>query len=380
MKAILRQTELLACLAALVHLAGTSRADDYQAHCLYLGEDPSGETNWSDAVRGIAHDDANWYIAEDEELWRVPVGLDLDSFGANTPGVLHRTPFPELFLGPATDWYFSDPSVFRFGGVDYLIVLYHVYNGSNVAGMAVLDADSLTGIDQAGWSYQGTNCGIDPLGDIYSNDTSGTAVLAKWTIDWPVLQQTGNLAVTFAGHVELYDENGVELAFLPGGMHGVEFTPDGRYLYIVADDIHIFDTQTWRRVHKSTNGPGFFPFQWDMGCLPPCEFPLGLTIWDLEGTPSPHIGQLHVVVRDRDQFDADDVFLKHYTCRIRVQPGAPPPWTGTPSDPFATVTAAVDAAWLGSEIRMDAATYDEAVTISKRVRLTSIGGTAQIGG
>src|SRR5262245_2661971 len=98
-------------------VADIARADDYQSHCLYLGNDPSAlESEWSAWPLGLAHDDSNWYIATLFDLWRVPVGINLNSFNRNTPGVLRRAAdsYPELVaegygLG-------GDPCVYRFNG------------------------------------------------------------------------------------------------------------------------------------------------------------------------------------------------------------------------------------------------------------------------
>lgn len=373
MNAIRRQIAAGACLA-LLPFAGTARAaDDYQAHCLYLGEAPSGETNWSPGVKGLAHDDANWYITQWETLWRVPVGLDLDSISAGSPGVLRRTTFPE-----DDEWYFGDPCVYRYNGADYLIVGYEGRSfGEQYFLVAVFNAGTLTAIDRVNVpTHIAHEIGVDELGNLYLSQISGAGFVGRWTVDWAELQPTGNLTVRLAEAVTLHDEFGGELSYLPGGVSGLELTADGRYLYVGADDIHIFDMQSHRRIHRSTNSTsGYFPFNWDTAE----EFPLGLTLWDLEGTGSPHLGQLHVIVRDPDLIGDDDVFLKHYTARIRVQAGAPAPWSGTPWDPFPTVAAAASAAWLGSEIRIDAGVYNETITIDQRVRLKSVGGTTRIG-
>lgn len=364
-------------LAALFSLAPAAGADDYQAHCLNLGEDPTGQTSWSDGVNGITHDDANWYISQQEALWRVPVGLDLGSVNSGTLGVLHRDLFPELGLDSDDTWIFSSPRVFRFGGTDYLFV--KLEQGLQES-LVVFDADSLLALDTSTMLEHPEAFGIDPSGTLYMQHYSPVpiyphAVLDKWTVNWQELQQLGVLSFNWAGSQILYDDNGIPEIGLPHIL-SIDFTPDGRYCYIMASGIHIFDAQTGVRIHQSTNGAGFFPLQWVIAG----ESPASLAIWNLEGSPSPHDGQLHVVVRDNDHPDPDDVRLVHYTDVIRVHANASPPWYGTPLDPFATVSDAVNIAWHGAEILIDPGTYDEALAIGQMVRLRSSGGTARIGG
>lgn len=374
-------------VVTLLCACGSVSADDYQAHCLYLGEAPSGQTNWSDAVRGLAHDESNWYITQGqlghgEALWRIPVGYDLNTVSSGSPGVLRRTTFPELLLDEDVDWVFGDPCVYRFNGVDYLIVPYLVDSvGDQYYLLAVFDAQTLQAIDRVNLpDPSNISCTVDQQGVLYLSRSTGIGFVQKWTIDWPALAQTGELVLQFAEHVALADEGGNTILNL--AVKGIELTPDDRYLFVVANDIHMFDLQTGRRIHKSTNAPNvFFPFYWDDSLvLPPEESPEGLTIWNLEGTGSPHFGQLHVLVRDWDILGDDDVFLKHYTAEIRVHLNAPAPGTGTPWDPFPTVTAAADSAWEGAEIRIDAGTYGETLLIDKRVRLRTSGGATRIGG
>jgi subtilisin family serine protease len=52
---------------------------------------------------------------------------------------------------------------------------------------------------------------------------------------------------------------------------------------------------------------------------------------------------------------------------------------GTPHEPFKTVNAANTAAWDGAWIKIDAHSYNEAVTFLKRLTIVSNGGTVTIG-
>ncbi|MFN0135469.1 MAG: hypothetical protein ACKVS9_05040 [Phycisphaerae bacterium] len=377
---------LIATCAASMSPVGVSTvtADDFQAHCQYLGEAPSGETTWSNTVAGIANDSTHWYLAQHRNLWRVPAHINLGSVSASTPGVTMRTTFPELSMGASDTWTFGDPCVYRHNGIDYLVVRVNVFDSSPFDTIAVFDAQSLFGISRRLIADRvGSAVGVDPMGFIYLNRVDSVGNLDKWQVDWDALQQTGTLQFTFVQNVTLREANDAPIPSLPGGIRALEFTPDGRYLYVLADDIHVFDGDTLRRRFQSNNATtGFFPFNWDTTpSVPPEETPAGLCIWNLNGTGSPHNGQLHVAVRDWDGIaDSDDVFLKHYTYQINVNASAAPGGNGSIATPYRTITQAAAAAWYGAELRIRANLYDEAVRIDRHVRLTTFAGVTRIGG
>lgn len=378
---------IAACLASMSPVAvPTVWADAFQAHCQYLGDAPSGETAWSENVTGIAHDDTHWYLAQRQALWRVPAHVNLGSVGASTPGVTMRSVFPEIELDSSYTWEFGDPCVYRYNGIDYLLVRVIVSSpGSWWDTLAIFDAHSLFGISRH-WlpNYSGDGAvGIDPAGYIYVNQPSSDGNLDKWQIDWQRFQERGIMDMSFVEHVILREPNDAAIPYLPGGISALEFTPDGRYLYVLADDIHVFDGQTLRRRFQSSNATsGFFPFHWVIGDPgEPEETPQGLCIWNLNGSASPHDGQLHVVVRDWDgPLNDDDVFVKHYSFQINVDASAASGGNGSIATPYRTITQAAAAAWYGSELRIHANIYDEAVRIDRHVRLATFGGVTRIGG
>lgn len=359
----LRAITLLLCVNVVV----TASADECPIHGLFLGDAPAGETNWSRRASGIAHDDAHWYITqtggdvgEHAYIWRIPLTANLDQVDANSPGVLRIT----LTGGPGYEDPIGDPCVYRFGGVDYLLVPVN-YHFNTV--LRVFDAATLTLIDgqhiDADWPAH--SCAVDPSGSMLTASwfwSIGGAIV-RYTIDWPLLQQTGVLEVTRVGLQDLYAEDGVSDPNT-GSAKGLEFTPDGRFLHLCAPgSIQAFDTATWARALRlSVTGSGD---------------PEGLTVWDVETMPSWARGQLHVIA---GSLDDDEVYFKHYTRSIRVRAGAEPPGDGRPGSEFASVTAAAHAAWPGSEIRIFHGNFDEALAIDKRVRLKSVGGTTRIGG
>ncbi|SIN96128.1 PLAT/LH2 domain-containing protein [Fibrobacter sp. UWB11] len=50
-------------------------------HYKYIGEYPPGdrEPGWSNELNGICHDDSNWYIIQDGNIWKFPVSHDLNT-------------------------------------------------------------------------------------------------------------------------------------------------------------------------------------------------------------------------------------------------------------------------------------------------------------
>ncbi len=352
---------------------------NYQAYYLFLGDDPSSlQSSWSHEAQGLAHDDTHWYITQRDAIWRVPVSANLSSFDINTPGVsrLRLGDVPALIADGYN--HFGDPCVWHFG-VDYLLV--PIEGGP--AGLAVLLADSLDYVDHTGYPQEvqthSSWVGVDEVGSVYSSMYDPVNSLLKYTVNWNQVSQEQTLSPLFAESITLRPEDGVSMATLRH-VQGGEFTPDGQWMYIVADGIHVFDVSTWRRVQQSSNGVGPFNYEFHGG-FPEYEEPEGPTIWDLEGTPSPHRGELHVILLDNDNetLGDDDVYLKHYTRTIWVDATNAGPQYGTPDFPFRTISSALNFAWDGAELRIQAGAYGDMVTIDKRILLSSENGRVRIG-
>jgi hypothetical protein len=263
------------------------------------------------------------------------------------------------------------------------------------AGLAAFRADaSLAYVDhialfpganshQSHWAW----VAVDPSGNLYGSDFMDVDRLFRYPVDWSALTQSNQLLVSNADAVEipLLDENGNALSI--DAVQGGEFAPGGSMLYLIngftvppiQGRIHAFDVPGFQRVAQSCDGCGPFNFESDPG-PPAFDEPEGATIWDLEGTGSPQRGKLHVIIVDNDDPDVDDVMIKHYTNVIMVDGAHTGPQSGTPEQPFQTVSGAANLAWNGAEIRILANTYPETLTISKRIRMTTSGGVTRIGG
>lgn len=377
---------VLWALAAIVVVTGAHAAEyEYQAHYLYLNEDPSNsDAGWDDAPRGLAHDATHWFITDSHHVWRAPVSLHLAEVYAGVPGVVSRDihDIPELWDLAFT--VFGDPCVYRYLETDYLLV--PVY-GSGIAALAAFRGENLEFLDMMPFpsnsqgDFGGRWCAVDDGGMLYSSQTF-TPVLGvqRFTVDWELLNSSGVLSFGQDVGIPLLDESGNlsadHLVLISG-----EISTGGALLYMITRDggayhIEVFELPGGRRVQKST--PAFGHFQFIVG--PDYTYATGLAIWDLEGTGSPHRGELHVVIEDVDEFSGPEVGVKHYSRLIRVDSATIfTNGNGTPWLPFRTIGSAVNLAWDGAEIRARAGSYPESLSISKRVRMTAEGGVVRIG-
>ena len=164
------------------------------------------------------------------------------------------------------------------------------------------------------------------------------------------------------------------------------------------DGLHVFETNTWQRIKRSTNyhhgDYSYFNYYYLLGCDGTGSWsPEGLTIWDLDDGRAPNIsGQLHVMAFLYTVVSGDNEgFMEHYTNKIYVDsangvtspfwPDWETPLPGDIDNPFKTVGFAFDwyPAWDGAEIVVKSGSYNETGTYSTRVKVTSKDGTAIIG-
>ena len=177
-------------------------------------------------------------------------------------------------------------------------------------------------------------------------------------------------------------------------MQGGAISENDDLIYVVSgfydehydnDGINVFDLQTGLRVQRSTNGSGYFNYEFHPGWSR-YEEPEGITVWDVDGLGAPNVmGQLHVLLLDNDRledlpFDPDDVYIKHYTNVIYVN-GAyvGEDERGRPWDPFNTVTEAVNFAWDGAKIKIQNGSYAESISFIKKIQLLAKDGTVTVG-
>ncbi len=371
------------CLVALRPVSKARAADaDYASYFLYLGEDPSSASPaWGGLdTEGMAHSNTHWFMTQKgywgaATLWRVPVSENLGAVEVDTPGVVRRG-IPAQLFAQGYRW-FGDPCLYRFNGTDYLLV---PMGGELFVPqwyrLAVFQGDeNMTFIDLV--PFGGSQwCGIDAAGQVYGSNPQNVSSWRRYSLNWPLLDQSGTLALQLAGTHTLYGENGVDVETLVG-VAGGEVTSNGKLLYLLGSDsrFHVFDMLSGRLLIRSRDGAGFFNLQ--IGRFDNVH---GFTIWDIEGTDSPHRGQLHVQVVNNDPHSDEGNAVKHYTRTILVDSANVKGFeAGTPEYPFQTVTAAVDLAWDGAEVRIRAGVYHETLRMDERIRVTAEGGTVRIG-
>ena len=73
---------LFAILLAIVSPPGRAKTLDLPTTCstTFLNDNPDeGSMGWTDANNGIAHDAGNWFFTNEEQLVKIPVGLNLNT-------------------------------------------------------------------------------------------------------------------------------------------------------------------------------------------------------------------------------------------------------------------------------------------------------------
>lgn len=378
------------CLIAMGLLAGQARAGVFDiSHYLYVGSDPLDERlDWSDGAQGIAHDATHWYLAQQGGLWRVPVSVDLGSLTFNTPGISYvpLSSIPQL-TGDGYD-HLGDLVCYEHEGNGYVLV---PIEADSRAGVAVFRAGpTLAYIDhinlfpdaesrQSHWSW----AAVDPEGRLYSSNFDDVDRLFRYQVDWAHLDSTDELLISNSSAEEILLHSGEGVLTL-SKVQGGEFTPGGELLYMLTGypltdsdghGLHVFETSGFFRVAGSSNGLG--PFNYEFSPITGDE-PEGVTIWDLEGTASPHRGQMHALLLDNEVGDTDKVYVKHYTDVIMVDRAHTGSQTGTPELPFRTIAGALGLAWGGAEVRVRAGSYSGVPAIAQCVRLSAEGGLVRI--
>jgi hypothetical protein len=363
-------------------------SQDFESYYLYLGDYPrEANTGWHEEAQGVTHDDDNWFITQDVALWKIPVTHNLWSVSPIDPGVLKKTFADYPNLTNAGYGGFGDLDYYKYNGIGYLAI--GLSSATLPPAVGIFKASDLSYVAHAQLTTHKTVkwCAIHPGGLLYTSDEHASA-FKKYDLGWNHIAKKGTIQLTFLGDRPFFDFNGstLLLRYVQGGV----FSPSGELFYVVsgwwkdtdehAEGIHVFDTQSWRRIQHSTNGYGYFNYEFDSGYWPDAsEEPEGLTIWDLDNGKAPGIsGQLHVLMLDNDASD-DDIYFKHYTGTIYVNEAYTGTEQGTPSQPFNTVTEAYNLAWNGAKFEIKAGTYPEAITFNNKLLLISSGGIVTIG-
>ncbi len=356
----------LAAHLGLLTLALPAAAQDQKFFNYLDGADYPADANpgFHDDVQGVTHDGAHWYFTQTYKIWKVPVGVALHQDLSSHPLVaVHDAeddiePFDHL----------GDPA--HYGG--YLVV---PLQGQSPKALAFFKASDLSYVGQATIPFADAAwCAIDAGGRVYmsSYDEKPDRML-EFEVGWSLLSE--QVQVDLRAEHALTDLAGapVHLQAPQGG----DFSTDGRWLYYVGSvapswvgGIQVFDTTTWEWIEHSELSSGLFQYYY--GELEGDE-PEGICVWDLDGGQAPNIaGQMHVLTLDNDFPSADEIWFKHYTHRVFVDPGPSP-------EAFPTVSAALAAIdWEGATLAIGPASYDESFVLSTPMLLTHAGGTGSV--
>ncbi|MCX2681865.1 hypothetical protein OOZ15_18060 [Galbibacter sp. EGI 63066] len=306
----------------------------------YIGNYPKNrETNWSDSLQGVTHDEEHWYFTQKTKIIKFHVSTRLSHNTDASVEVAHMPKSLERYGGD----HFGDPDFIRFNRKGYLFIPVENEEGVNRIGnaprIAVFSTDGgLKFIGfyplpqqnkrqktaRAGW------CAIHPQTRIlYSshNRIDSRYPVYMYKVDYRRIGQERNRDIlTTAGRFELKDSRGnpyIVSRYLQGGT----FSPDGRLILLngrASNDtpareggIHIFD-KNGRIVERSILGRSRrikFRYQYEPG-FPNYQEPEGITYWNLarrQSLPSKKLkGQLHAILLNK-QAGKDNYWFKHYS-------------------------------------------------------------------
>jgi hypothetical protein len=172
------------------------------------------------------------------------------------------------------------------------------------------------------------------------------------------------------------------------------------------DGIHAIETNTWTQLDqsiKNTDPTNYFSYDYNATCTectvpyPPfylpvgCHTPEGLTFWDLEDDNVQGVtGSLHVLIDFYTAIeigpfacDEDKLYLYHYSTNVHVGQSSDEDsgLAGTPGNPFESVNDAFFyyPVWDGTQLIIEAGTYNDTGVYDKRIKITSKNGAAVIG-
>ena len=273
----------------------------------HISDYPSDRTTgWAGNLQGVTHDEDNWFITQQNRIWKIPVGVDLNSTmnKADPDRGIITAPIPSA-LAKLYD---------HFGGLGYwdgyLFVAVEKMDSNRTARIACFNADTLDYLDSALLPEQkekATWCAVNPAdGLLYSARSDGVTQLFAYQF----AVKSNRLTVTLDRMVNLMNERGeiFKVDSVQGGMFTSENGENYFYLASNSDDsrgVHVFRWPEGKRI-QGISIPG------DSGTLG--EEVEGLTYWDLDSGKAPKIrGQVHVLELDNDLITGDDVkCFKHY--------------------------------------------------------------------
>lgn len=242
------------------------------------------ETPWSTEAQGVAHDDASWYLSDRWTIYRYAADADLAGDGYDDSIGLPR-------------------GCQHFGDID-------VVDGTLAAALEDCDA----GLPLRVYLYDAATLEVEAWGIIPAKVQAHAPWVAIGPHDGNLYSSNddGDVITVYApprGKGEpLTVVRRIVLDRLYRGIQGATFSEDGRYFYLVSNDV----------AHRADAGVHVFtldgPEARHVGAIPaPGRYPgggmelEGITIWDRG-----ELGDVHWVILDNDlPSDADDVTMQH---------------------------------------------------------------------
>ncbi len=265
-----------------------------------LGDHPFDRTysgGYSNDTQGVTHDSNYWFLTNTNNIWRVPVGTNLN----DNPSYISGNPWYGLYNHLGDIIY----------GAGYLFLPLEKNGGSGSwCSFGVMNTAlqyyNYAIVPDAGISDQGESCpwvAYNPRdGHLYASAFNASYINKySWSVSWVNNAWQVNLA--FVARIQIKDKNGNPTSL--SSLQGAEFSDTGK-LYLVSDSagrVYVMDIFNGR-IQAS------FSVQVDHGSYEELE---GITLWDVDSGIAPGVGgQIHVQMCDNDWPDSDDFYFKHY--------------------------------------------------------------------
>ena len=301
-------------------------------HYDYIGNYPPGdrEPGWSNELNGVCHDESNWYIIQDGNVWKIPVSFDLNTTvkKEDTSKNIYKYHyghhlgdsdcFNKYLFVPVTE-----------DGAPYIVVFSTDDIHKVVARNVMILPDGKAFSDMA-WVAINPNNGLlfTSNGEIKKNKP-----IYVYSIDFDKIRAGENSFLKLYAQVNLLDEeldDYVERDCMQGGCFDGNnnlHLSNGFYKNKHSNrngGITVFEIPnlsynpnkiTLVKIKARSNQSHAFRFQFNSYG----QEPEGLTYWDLDNGKAPGIeGQLHAIMIENnaasDFFNrgGDDLYFKHY--------------------------------------------------------------------
>jgi hypothetical protein len=265
----------------------------------YLGDYPADSApGWTNNVQGVTTSATHWFFsAETEGLWKLPLSRDLDAD-------IDDGQFPHANVPPP----YSGVDSPHMGDLDHFDGLLFVpFEGTHPRRIMLFRASDLKFLDTAPVAEQSDCpwCAVNPRNRLLYSSHFDTDHLNVYRMTLIANSTDGvvGLGLEFLYNFELRNSQGARLPV--SRVQGGAFSPSGHF-YLVSDvdngGLMGFDMTTGRRMFQRTKAS-----------LPTDVEMEGLTIFDADAAPTPHIGgQIHIVWLQDEAVVDDDIYFSHF--------------------------------------------------------------------